>query len=336
MSGRILRDPNSSVAWPAKRKRQRRKSDIIKKQKVAGEAHINHKGLHKPARATGLNCRGHSFLPNEQDFALIVKKKRIHSPEIPEEWDLLIREAREKPSQLNVVNMSQDMFFNIQKACSSYYLKSPRPSLSRRQARIIEIFADCTYVKVKPTYSGTWTKCAVRNKSTLENALDMETLYENPLPLSSDKLKNILALITVRASYLVAKTGKSHTVAENLILPAAMDMANRRYGGGIREQIVEKLKKSLHFALQFDESTNVTDCAQFVVFVRFEADESIIKDILFCKAFSANTTGQCMYDIFVFGVFLDNVNDEELDSNLFLWTKPGFILTGNQKPLYVQ
>ncbi|KAF2893246.1 hypothetical protein ILUMI_12926 [Ignelater luminosus] len=64
MSGRILRDLDSSVAWPAKRKRQPRKSDIIKKQKVAGEAHINHKGLHKPARTTGLDCRTCSVLTN--------------------------------------------------------------------------------------------------------------------------------------------------------------------------------------------------------------------------------------------------------------------------------
>lgn len=57
MSSRILRDPDSSVAWPAKRKRQPRKSDVIRKQKVAGNAHINHKGVAKAARTTGLDCR---------------------------------------------------------------------------------------------------------------------------------------------------------------------------------------------------------------------------------------------------------------------------------------
>lgn len=65
--------------------------------------------------------------------------------------------------------------------------------------------------------------------------------------------------------------------------------------GDIREQSVEKLKKSPRFLLQFDESSDIADCAQFVIFVRFEADESIIEYILFCKALSANTTGQCFF-----------------------------------------
>ncbi|CAH2000018.1 unnamed protein product [Acanthoscelides obtectus] len=39
------------------------------------------------------SIRGHSYLPNDQDFALIEKKKRRNSPEVPEDWDALIQEA---------------------------------------------------------------------------------------------------------------------------------------------------------------------------------------------------------------------------------------------------
>lgn len=46
--------------------------------------------------------RGHSFLPNDQDFALIEKKKRKRGiVELPEEWDELIRNARASPVHLN-------------------------------------------------------------------------------------------------------------------------------------------------------------------------------------------------------------------------------------------
>ncbi|XP_050340512.1 SCAN domain-containing protein 3-like [Bactrocera neohumeralis] len=76
----------------------------------------------------------------------------------------------------------------------------------------------------------------------------------------------------------------------------------------IQEQVVEKLKNSQHFALQFDESTDVSDCAQFVVFVRFEADDSITEVILFSKALPANTTGQCLYDM-----FLESTCDYDID-----------------------
>lgn len=57
MSSNILRDPTSAYQWPAKRKRKPRKSEVIKKQKVAGEPHVNHKGVQKSARITGRDCR---------------------------------------------------------------------------------------------------------------------------------------------------------------------------------------------------------------------------------------------------------------------------------------
>ena len=56
MSSNIQRDPDSTVEWPAKRKRKTRKCEVIKKLKVAGKAHTNHKGIPVPARSTGTNC----------------------------------------------------------------------------------------------------------------------------------------------------------------------------------------------------------------------------------------------------------------------------------------
>lgn len=131
-------------------------------------------------------------------------------------------------------------------------------------------------------------------------------------------------LASYKVAYRVAKAGKPHTIAEDLILPSALDMVEIMVGkqeanklkniplsdntisrrindiaNDIQEQVVEKLKNSQYFALQFDESTDVSNCAQFVVFVRFEADESIMEEILFCKALPANTSGQCLYDMFL-------------------------------------
>lgn len=138
--------------------------------------------------------RGHSFLPNDQDFALIEKKKRRNSPEVPEDWDALIQEARIKPSPFVVVNMTRDMFFDIQNACSSYFLKTPRPTLGLREARIIEISSDSAYVKTKNTYSGLWTHSAVRNKKALQSYIELKKLYEQPIPINSVKIKNVISL----------------------------------------------------------------------------------------------------------------------------------------------
>lgn len=52
----------------------------------------------------------------------------------------------------------------------------------------------------------------------------------------------------------------------------------------IQEQVFEKLKNSQHFALQFDECTDVSDCVQFVVFLRGGLKQmTVSRKTLFCK-----------------------------------------------------
>lgn len=131
-------------------------------------------------------------------------------------------------------------------------------------------------------------------------------------------------LASYRVAFRVAKAGKSHTIAENLILPAALDIAEIMFGKqeveklksiplsdntiqrrisnmatDVRDQVIEKIKKSSFVSLQFDESTDIASCAQFVAFVRFESNEIIMEEILFCKALPKNTTGQCLHDMFL-------------------------------------
>lgn len=131
-------------------------------------------------------------------------------------------------------------------------------------------------------------------------------------------------LASYRVAFRVAKAGKPHTIAENLILPAALDIAEIMFGKqeieklksiplsdntiqrrisnmatDVRDQVIEKIKKSSFVSLQFDESTDIAGCAQFVAFVRFESNEKLMEEILFCKTLPTNTTGQCLHDIFI-------------------------------------
>lgn len=130
-------------------------------------------------------------------------------------------------------------------------------------------------------------------------------------------------LASYRVAFRVAKAGKPHSIAENLILPAALDIAEIMFGKqeveklksiplsdntiqrrisnmatDVRDQVIEKIKKSSFVSLQFDESTDIAGCAQFVAFVRFESNEILMEEILFCKALPKNTTGQCLHDMF--------------------------------------
>ena len=100
-----------------------------------------------------------------------------------------------------------------------------------------------------------------------------------------------------KASYLVAQRvagyGQPHTIAESVILPAALDMVRTVLGekeaSGLRtiplsndsvqrriadisidlmEQVLERINNSPTFAIQFDESTDISSEAQVLMYVR--------------------------------------------------------------------
>jgi hypothetical protein len=59
----------------------------------------------------------------------------------------------------------------------------------------------------------------------------------------------------------------------------------------IKEQLLTKIKCSIKFALQIDESRDVARLAQLLVFVRYCLEENIQKDFIFCPPLSERCTG---------------------------------------------
>ncbi|XP_061589540.1 SCAN domain-containing protein 3-like [Cololabis saira] len=135
----------------------------------------------------------------------------------------------------------------------------------------------------------------------------------------------------LKASYLVARRvaqrKKAFTIAEELVLPAAVDMCREMIGeaaakklltiplsndtvshrivdmaSDIQQQLIERVKSSPFFSLQLDESTDVTNAALLLVFVRYRWDSSLHEDILFCRELPTRTTAQecfrCMDNFF--------------------------------------
>ena len=116
-------------------------------------------------------------------------------------------------------------------------------------------------------------------------------------------------------AYLIAKQGKPHSIGEKLLKPAAMKMANILLGkdaeakfsliplsndtisgriddmsGDILAQIVADLISSpVKFSLQLDESTDVSNISQLVVFVRYVKGKEIMEEFLFCKPLKTTT-----------------------------------------------
>lgn len=88
---------------------------------------------------------------------------------------------------------------------------------------------------------------------------------------------------TLLASYRLANKRSENSkvyLFYNTIQRRIGDMATY-----IRDQVIKKIKEveveSTFVSLQFDESTDIADCAQFVAFARFESNEKLMDEISF-------------------------------------------------------
>ncbi len=120
-------------------------------------------------------------------------------------------------------------------------------------------------------------------------------------------------------AYLIAQAKKPHTIGETLIKLAAIAISRAMHGArlahelkavqisngtvarhisdmaqDIKCQLVDRVKKG-KFALQLDESTDVSNSAQLLVFIRYSFDRKLNEDILFCTPLEGTCTGE---DIF--------------------------------------
>ena len=59
----------------------------------------------------------------------------------------------------------------------------------------------------------------------------------------------------------------------------------------IRSQLIVKLKSSAHglFSIQLDESTDVSNISQLMVFVRWATSDGLQEEILFCSPLETTT-----------------------------------------------
>ncbi|KAI6649594.1 hypothetical protein LOD99_6760 [Oopsacas minuta] len=130
----------------------------------------------------------------------------------------------------------------------------------------------------------------------------------------------------LRASYMVAlriaQEKKPHTIAENLILPCCKDIVHCILGDSaekklaslplsndtikhritdmvddVEQQVVaEILGAPLNtFSIQLDESTDVSSCAQLLVFARYIKDRDFKEEFLFCHCLETTTKGEDVF-----------------------------------------
>lgn len=130
------------------------------------------------------------------------------------------------------------------------------------------------------------------------------------------KLEDNQLKASFEIAFLISKTKKPYTIGEDLILPAAIkiceimhndkisnslksipisnDTMRRRInsmGYNIKTQLISRIKQSNYFAIQLDESTDITNYAQLMVFVRYQYINQIYEDLLFCRELLTTTRG---------------------------------------------
>ena len=126
-------------------------------------------------------------------------------------------------------------------------------------------------------------------------------------------------LASYEVAEIIALKSKSHVLTESVILPACKRMVKIMLGDkteheiskiplsnntiqrrildlsdNIEESVISKFQNSL-FALQIDESTDISNHAQLIAFIRVIDEDAIINQFLCCKQLPTTTKGQ---DIF--------------------------------------
>ena len=129
-------------------------------------------------------------------------------------------------------------------------------------------------------------------------------------------------LASYKVAHRIAQCKKPHTIAEELILPAAIDMITCLLGEDeakelksiplsdptisrrvsdiskdLKDQLSEKLKDK-PFSLQVDEATDSNqDCLLIAYYVRYVDGDSMVEDMLFCHYIHGRTTAKELFKV---------------------------------------
>jgi hypothetical protein len=155
-------------------------------------------------------------------------------------------------------------------------------------------------------------------------------------------------LASHKVAYHVAKCKKTHTIAEELILPSAVDMVSIMVGESaakqllnvslsnntitrriydmsedMNDQLIEKLKYK-HFGIQLDEATDNSNYTHLICYVRFtDGEDNIVEDLLFCKGITAGSEAVDLFEII----------DSFMDENSIDWTQCVCVCTDGARSL---
>ena len=157
---------------------------------------------------------------------------------------------------------------------------------------------------------------------------------------------------SLEVSHLIAKSMKPHNIGESLVLPAAIMMCRIMHGDkygdalkmiplsrdtvsrrisdlsdDIKSQLLTRVQESTKFAIQLDETTDIMNMAQLMVFIRYSHEDEILED-MFCKPLEGRTTGK---DIFRLVEEFFRAHDLSWSNCVGVCTDGGTAMVGSKK-----
>lgn len=167
-----------------------------------------------------------------------------------------------------------------------------------------------------------------KDRSFFERLLKQKNVVSYFGTVNKDKENAVEA--SYKISYHIAKSGKNHTIAENLIFPCIKDAVGcmlgeesarkidtipvsnstisrriRDMSDDIEETVITRIKNSKYFAIQVDESTDVTKCAVLLVIARYLYESEVEENLLLCYSLRETTTGVDIFNA-IDGYFIKN------------------------------
>ncbi|PSN54062.1 hypothetical protein C0J52_03120 [Blattella germanica] len=110
--------------------------------------------------------RGHSYLECDRDMALINQKCKA---EVPEDWIEEIKNARQKPTAFQVVEVDQAVIRNWPGFLSTKFVKNcPFPSRPIRE--MIVSSEHSRVIKHRSTYNGYWETSVIQPRGFIQQA----------------------------------------------------------------------------------------------------------------------------------------------------------------------
>ncbi|GBM60305.1 Zinc finger BED domain-containing protein 5 [Araneus ventricosus] len=170
-----------------------------------------------------------------------------------------------------------------------------------------------------------------RNISFFQRLFNSPNL--NPCLISTNKANEAEIEASYRISYHIARSGKNHTIAENLLFPCIKDAVKCMFGEDhvqkikniplsnntdsrrikdksidIEATINERIKRKPFFSKQVDESTDVPDLSILLVIARYLNVNELEENLLLCYLLTKRYTGDDILNV-IHGYFCENEMD---------------------------